>query len=109
MKNMKILIILPVTMLLISSRITVSPADAIANSIQDAVSQDNIMEREAVPRETSFPPDTVLPQNTLQPAQTPAVTPTLKPASSSVPYLLYQGQKKHSSLVFQKYQMSIKR
>ncbi len=94
MKNMKILIILPVTMLLISSRIAISPADAIANSIQDAVSQDNIMEREAVPREASFSPDTVLPQNTLQPAQTPAAaTPTLKPAASATPIKKVTGIK----------------
>ena len=44
MKNMKILIILPVTMLLISSRMAASPADATANPIQDTVSQDNILE-----------------------------------------------------------------
>lgn len=80
MKNTKILIILPVTMLLISSRMAASPADATANPIQD-----NIVEGEAEPRETSFPPDTALPQNTLQPAQTPAATPTVKPAASTVP------------------------
>ncbi len=85
MKNMKILIILPFTMLLISSRMAASPADATANPIQDTVSQDNIVEGEAGPRETSFPPDTALPQNTLQPAQTPAAIPAVKPAASTVP------------------------
>lgn len=80
MKNRKILIILPVTMLLISSRMAASPAYAITNPIQDTVSQDNTLERE-----TSFPTDTVLPQNTLQPVQTPAATPTVKPAASAVP------------------------
>ena len=85
MKNMKILIILPFTMLLISSRMAASPADATANPIQDTVSQDNIVEGEAEPRETSFPPDTVLPQNTLQPAQTPAATPSVKPKASASP------------------------
>ena len=85
MKNRKILMILPVTMLLISSRMAASPADAITNPIQDTVSQNNTLERETEPRETSFPTDTVLPQNTLQPAQTPAATPTVKPATSTVP------------------------
>ena len=85
MKNMKILIILPVTMLLISSRMAASPADAIANSIQDTVSQDNIVEEEAEPQKTSFPPDTVLPQNTSQPTQVPVATPAVKPAASTVP------------------------
>lgn len=85
MKNRKSLIILPVTMLLISSRMAASPADAITNPIQDTVSQDNTLERETEPRETSFPTDTVLPQNTLQPTQTPAATPTVKPAASTVP------------------------
>lgn len=81
MKNMKILIILPVTMLLISSRMAASPADAITNPIQDT----NIVEEEAEPRETSFPPDTVLPQNTLQPTQAPAATPAVKPKASAPP------------------------
>ena len=85
MKNMKILIILPVTMLLISSRMAASPADATANPIQDTISQDNIVEGEVKFGETSFPPDTVLPQNTLQPAQTPAATPAVKSAASTVP------------------------
>lgn len=72
-------------MLLISSRMAASPADAIANPIQDTVSQDNIVEEEAEPQKTSFPPDTVLPQNTSQPTQVPAATPAVKPKASALP------------------------
>ena len=83
MKNSKILILLPVVILLISSRITFSSTGAMANPMQDAASQDNTGEEE--PKETSFPQSTIPPQNTSQPTQVPAATPAARPKASALP------------------------
>lgn len=83
MKNKKILILLPVIILLISSRIASSQTGAMANPMQDAASQDNTGEEE--PKETSFPQSTIPPQNTSQPTQAPAATPAVKPKASAPP------------------------
>ena len=65
MKNKKILLILPVIILIISNRIAFSPMGVMANSMQDAASQDDAGEEATT--ETPLPQGTIPPQNTARP------------------------------------------
>lgn len=91
MKNTKILLILPIIILMIFGRTASSSMGVMANSMQDAASQDDAWEEDT--RETSLPQGTIPPQNTAKPTQTPATIPTVKPAASATPLKKVTGIK----------------